>query len=440
MVSQLPNTDKSKALILPPSSGSTNRRRHKIIVVAIFIFVPLIYWALIAWCFFMMSHEGTDDAYVAGHSHEISARIDNTVSNVYVNDNDHVQVGQLLVALDPTDFQDKVNVARANLSGSYNQRDSAATSVNFAKTNAEAAGTSASGAVSSARADISKAQAGLVEAREDVPKSRAKLLEADAQLERAKVDNQRFQTLYKKGAVSTSERDDAYRDYRVALGEREAATEEVSRAQARVVQAEEELKASLARLEQAQGQMQQSLAAQVQTEVSRKDLKVRVSSVEQSTASLNDALVQLGYCRIAAPVNGRVGKKSVEAGDRVEPAQPLMTIVSDYLWVVANFKETQLERMRPGQAVDIHIDAFPHHGFKGMVDSFSPGSGANFALLPSDNATGNFTKIVQRVPVKILFDPRTTKGFESLIVPGMSAVVTVDLNSRGRTWRTGCRA
>jgi membrane fusion protein (multidrug efflux system) len=177
--------------------------------------------------------------------------------------------------------------------------------------------------------------------------------------------------------------------------------------------------------------MQQSEAAQVQTEVSRKDLKVRVSSVEQSTASLNDALVQLGYCRIAAPVAGRVGKKSVEAGDRVEPAQPLMTIVSDYLWVVANFKETQLERMRPGQAVDIHIDAFPHHGFKGMVDSFSPGSGANFALLPSDNATGNFTKIVQRVPVKILFDPRTTKGFESLIVPGMSAVVTVDLNSKG---------
>jgi len=107
-----------------------------------------------------------------------------------------------------------------------------------------------------------------------------------------------------------------------------------------------------------------------------------------------------------------------------------MTVVSDYLWVVANFKETQLEKMRPGQYATLHIDAFPHHKFRGVIDSVSPGSGANFALLPSDNATGNFTKIVQRVPVKVLFDSTTTRGFESLIVPGMSVVVSVDLKSR----------
>jgi membrane fusion protein (multidrug efflux system) len=128
---------------------------------------------------------------------------------------------------------------------------------------------------------------------------------------------------------------------------------------------------------------------------------------------------------IAAPVSGRIGRKSVEVGQRVQPGQPLMAIVEDKPWVVANFKETQLEKMRPRQPVDVEIDTFSHHPFRGKIDSLAPGSGNEFALLPPDNATGNFTKIVQRIPVKIVLDDDSIRGYEGLISPGMSAVVTV---------------
>jgi membrane fusion protein (multidrug efflux system) len=387
----------------------------------------------LCWWAYATTHEGTDDAYVTGHSHEISARINDTVSKVYVNDNDHVTAGQLLVALDPTDFQDRVDVAKASLDGSFNQRESAATSVTYANTNAQALQTTANGAINTAKANIEKAQAALEEAKDEVPESIAKMGETEAQFRRASLDYRRFETLFKQGAVSTSERDSARRDFGVTKSANAAAAQEVARANARVLQAQDQVRVSRADLQQAEGQLQQSSAAAVQTDVSKKDLSVKVSSVKQATASLNDAKVQLSYCQIASPVSGRVGKKAVETGDRVEPGQPLMAIVSDYLWVVANFKETQLERMRPGQYADIRIDAFPHHKFRGVVDSVSPGSGANFALLPSDNATGNFTKIVQRVPVKVLLDPSTTNGFERLIVPGMSVVVSVDLKNSDKT-------
>jgi len=140
---------------------------------------------------------------------------------------------------------------------------------------------------------------------------------------------------------------------------------------------------------------------------------------------LEDAKLQVSYTIIKAPVSGRIGKKSVEAGQRVQVGQPVMAIVEDRPWVVANFKETQLNKMRTGQTVEVEIDTFPKHKFHGHVDSLAPGSGNQFALLPPDNATGNFTKIVQRIPVKIVLDKDSTHGYEDLILPGMSSVVTV---------------
>ena len=142
---------------------------------------------------------------------------------------------------------------------------------------------------------------------------------------------------------------------------------------------------------------------------------------------MKDAQLQLSYTNITSPSTGRVGRKTVEEGQRVQPGQALMAIVDNDYWLVANFKETQLEDMQPGQPVEIKLDAFPHHTFRGRVDRISPASGATFALLPPDNATGNFTKIVQRVPVKIVLDRDSIKGYESRIVPGMSAEVSVEV-------------
>jgi len=147
-------------------------------------------------------------------------------------------------------------------------------------------------------------------------------------------------------------------------------------------------------------------------------------------AQLKDAEQQLGYNRIVAPVTGRVGRKSIEVGTRIQPGQQLAAIVQDDVWVTANFKETQLAGIVPGQAVKVEIDALPDHELIGRVDSFSPASGNQFALLPADNATGNFTKIVQRVPVKITFRPEDLRKYAGRLAPGMSTVVEIDLRQK----------
>jgi membrane fusion protein (multidrug efflux system) len=154
---------------------------------------------------------------------------------------------------------------------------------------------------------------------------------------------------------------------------------------------------------------------------------VSLAAVKEAEAKLNTALLQLSYTRIYAPVAGRVGRKTVEVGQRVQPSARLLTLTQDELWVVANFKENQLEQMKIGQSVDIKIDALPNAKLNGVVDSFSPGSGAQFTLLPPDNATGNFTKIVQRVPVKIRFTSPIS-SYSDKLVPGLSAVVSVSVN------------
>ena len=152
------------------------------------------------------------------------------------------------------------------------------------------------------------------------------------------------------------------------------------------------------------------------------------AQVEVLRVQLKDAQQQLAYNRILAPVAGRIGKRSVEVGMRVQPGQQLTAIVQDNVWVTANFKETQLAELRPGQSVKVSIDAMPGKTLIGKVDSFAPASGAQFALLPADNATGNFTKIVQRVPVKIVFDPDDIKALSGRLVPGMSALTEVEIN------------
>jgi len=158
--------------------------------------------------------------------------------------------------------------------------------------------------------------------------------------------------------------------------------------------------------------------------VSQQDLDTDESAIEVAAAKLKDAQDQLAYCTIRAPSDGRIGRKTVETGNRLNVGAALMAVVED-VWIVANFKETQLGKMRPGQKAAITIDAIPNKTFKGVVDSWAPGSGSTFALLPPDNATGNFTKIVQRVPVKIRFDQDSIQGFENRIVPGLSCEPSV---------------
>jgi membrane fusion protein (multidrug efflux system) len=171
-----------------------------------------------------------------------------------------------------------------------------------------------------------------------------------------------------------------------------------------------------------QSDREQTTAKQYQTKVSE-------AAVDQAKADLQNAKLQDSYTTIVAPVSGRIGKKAVQPGEQIQSGQQLLSLIPDQTWVTANFKETQLSGIRQHEAVDITLDAFPNHHFKGYIDSVAPGSGNEFALLPADNATGNFTKVVQRVPIKITFDEKSLDGYKQLVIPGLSAQVNVSLKT-----------
>jgi membrane fusion protein (multidrug efflux system) len=311
----------------------------------------------------------TENAYVSGHVHPVSARIPGVVTRVLVEDNQLVKAGDVIAELDPADQGVKVEQIEAQIASVEQQVGQADAQVAQVKAQASAAG-----------AQVAQAQASLV---------------------RAKQDADRFGQLYndQMKAVSKAELD-------AAVAARASATADVA-----------------ARRDNANAAQAQIAAADAARDVFKAQIKVL-------HAQLKDARQQLGYNKIVAPVAGRVGKRSVEVGARVQPGQQLAAIVQDDVWVTANFKETQLAGLQPGQAVKVKVDALPGKELVGHVDSFSPASGNEFALLPADNATGNFTKIVQRVPVKVTLEPSDIKRFSGRLAPGMSTVVEIDLRQK----------
>lgn len=377
------------------------------------------------WWQYASTHEETDDATVAGHIHQVSARVPGNIAKVMVNDNQEVKDGQLLVQLDPADYKVKVTSAQAALESARRQASTAEANIAYAAKNSQAQKMQAEGNIDNAIAAISSAQAVVSEARAGVPSAQSKLAEVEANLQKLQADYNRYNALYQSGAVNRQQLDAAKAAYQVALAQKSDAEQGIRAANAKLAQAQEGVTQAQAQLRASQGGLQQASAVGLQTEVNRRQYEAAKAAIDQAQVTLQDAQLQLSYTNILATATGRIGRKTAEVGQRVQSGTPLLAIVDDRQWIVANFKETQLERMRPGEAVAIKLDAFPHRTFTGRVDSISPASGAQFALLPPDNATGNFTKIVQRVPVKVVFDPQSIKGYESAIAPGMSATVTV---------------
>lgn len=404
---------------------------------------------------FASTHEETDNATVAGHIHQVSSKIPGTVSQVLVDDNQLVREGQLLVKLDPRDYQNKVQQADAALLAAQRQAQAAQANIALASQTTTAKTAQAQGdvsgalaAISTAQAQVEEAKAGIPAAQADVaqasagiPAAQAQVAQANANLQKAQADFNRYNALFQQGAIPRQQLDTAKAAYDVAVAQKSAAEQGVQQAQAKLASAKVGVAAAQSRLAQAQegvtqaqaklaaskGGLQQATAGGQQTNVNQGQYQAARAAINQAQASLKDAQLQLSYTNITAPAAGRIGRKNVEVGNRVQAGTPLMAVVNNEYWVTANFKETQLEDMKPGQPVEIKLDSFPHHTFKGKVDSISPASGAQFALLPPDNATGNFTKIVQRIPVKIVFDPASIKGYDSRITPGMSAEVSVEV-------------
>lgn len=377
------------------------------------------------WWQIASTHESTDNATVSGHVYQISSRIEGSVLNVPVDDNQIVKQGQTLVQLDPQDYRVKVQQVQAALNVAQRKAEAAQSSIAQASETTEAQATETQGNVSSAITAIATAQSAVVEAQTGVPTAQAQLAHTQATLNREEADYRRYQSLYDSGAVSRQQLDLSKTAYEVALAARNAAQQGINQAQAKLVQAQKGVQQAQDQLKVSQGGIRRVQANKAQTKVTQGEYQAANAAIAQAQANLGEAQLQLSYTQIKAPVAGRIGRKSVEVGEQIQPRQPLMAVVGQDLWVIANFKETQLGKMQQGEKVEVEIDSFPGRTFTGTVDSLSPASGAEFALLPPDNATGNFTKIVQRIPVKIRLNPESVKGYESRIVPGMSATVTV---------------
>lgn len=375
---------------------------------------------------FSSTHQSTDNATVTGNIHPVGARIAGTVDQVYVEDNQEVKTGQPLIQLDQRDYQIKLSQAQADLESAQRKAASAQVNIALSSKNAEAATTEAQGGIGQAQAAIASAQAQVREAQAGVPAAQAALEQANATLQKTQADYNRYQSLYSAGAISQSNLDSARQAYEVARAQRDSASQGVRQAQAKVAQAQQAVATAESGLDSSQGSIQAAQAKGVQTQVSQADYATAQAAIMQAQAALKNAQQQLTYTTIAAPVNGRIGRKNVQVGQQVQSGTPLLAIVDDQYWVTANFKETQLENVRPGEKAEIKLDSFPHHTFTGRVESISPASGAQFALLPPDNATGNFTKVVQRIPVRVVFDQESVRGFEQAITPGMSAEVTIE--------------
>jgi membrane fusion protein (multidrug efflux system) len=389
---------------------TTGRRRRIIIPIAVVVAVVALIWG-IPKLIYALHHTGTDDAQITGDITTVSPKVKGQVVAVYVVENQFVHRGDKLIQIDDRDYK----VALAQAQAAYNQ---AVANLQAATTAVPQQSVLTAAQTSQAQAGIAQAASGVLSAQEKVAQARADYAAAQANATKAQQDMTRAQTLVSEGAISKSDYDSYRAAYADALANQEAARQAVAAAEAGVRQAQAQVAASQAQLQQAQTGTQTTQIKSAQAAVSR-------AQVQAAAAALANAKLQESYTTIRAPIDGVVSKKSVNVGDIVSVDQPLMAIADqNHLWIEANLKETQIENVRVGQPVDIHVDAFPHQTFKGYVQSLSAATGATFALIPPDNASGNFTKVVQRVPVRIAIDPNSDPHHE--LRQGLSVEVSID--------------
>jgi membrane fusion protein (multidrug efflux system) len=360
---------------------------------------------------YLASYEATDDAQVDGHVNSVSARVSGHVVSLNVQDNQYVEKGTVLVEIDPSDYEVAVAQARAEYADAEAQASVAGINVPITNVNT-------SSQVSGAQAGVSGAQAGIAAARQQLDAAKAQIAEADANNTKAQNDLVRYKLLIDKQEISQQQYDQA-----VASAQAAAATLKAARANA---------DAYAAQIEQAQSKLQQANADLRNAGTAPQTMRAMHARAEsaqafanQKKAALDQAELNLQYTKVIAPVSGAVSNRTVEVGQNVQPGQEMMKVIplgEGDLWVTANFKETQLKKMKPGLPADISVDA-TGKTYKGHVDSIAGASGARFSLLPPENATGNYVKVVQRIPVKIVFDRDETKGHE--LRPGMSVVPKV---------------
>jgi membrane fusion protein, multidrug efflux system len=373
------------------------------------------------------NRESTDDAQVDGHITPMASKVYGRVAQVLVEDNQAVKAGQVLVKIDPRDYQAALDQAKASLALAESEARSAGVDVPRTRENVASGNSNADAQLLGAVADLARAQATYDAAQTaDLAWARANIEKSRANAELAKADLARYKPLMEKGEISKQQYDAAQANADATASALKADEEKLEQARRNVDVAKAQRDAAKAKVEQAHAGVASAQADVKQVSMKTADAQAKLAKVEQARAALEAAQLNLSYTEITAPVDGVATHKQVETGQIVQAGQGLMVIVPLHdVWVTANFKETQLKKMKAGQKAEVKVDTYGKT-FSGHVDSIAGATGSVLSLLPPENATGNYVKVVQRIPVKIVLDPIPAE--KAVLRPGMNVDATVFTN------------
>ena len=393
-----------------PQPEKSSRRKFIIIAVLIFLAVgaALFYWH-------STFTEDTDDAQVDGNLYQVSSRVTGQVIKVYVDDNQKVQAGQLLAEIDPKDYQVALEQAEANLA-------SAQAAAIQANVNVPIISTNVSTNLSTTSSDVQGAMAAVAQAQKQEQAAEARVDQAKANAIKAKLDVERYTPLVQKDVISKQQFD-------AAVAQADGTSAAVIEAQSQVIGQQEAVREAQQRLAQARFSANESKTnGPDQVRVQEAKAKAALAEVQQAQAQVDQAKLNLSYTHITSPVTGIVNKKNVQVGANLSIGQDLLTVIPlTDLWVTANFKETQIQHMHPGQNVTIEVDALGGRKFHGKVTQIGGATGSMLSLFPPENATGNYVKVVQRIPVRIDFTNLQQENGDYALRPGFSVTPTVSV-------------
>ena len=381
-------------------------------LVVVLVLVGWYWWDSRRW-------ESTDDAQIDGYIYPISARVGGQVVKVNYNDGELVHKGDVLVEIDPTDYKVALERAKADYQDSLANLQAAQLGVPVSSVGSFSQ-------IHSAGADVNSAQAGVSAAQKQMDAAQAEVVEAEANAKKLNADVERYRMLLDKREIAQQQFDQA-------IAAATAANATVDARKASLLAAQAQVRMAQSRVDQANAELRNAQITPKQVEATRAKAESASAQSLRYKAALDQAQLNLGYTTIVAPVDGVVGKRSVELGQNVAPGQDLMAIVPlRDIWVTANFKETQLAHMQPGQPVKVKVDTYGGRKWDAHVTSIGGATGARYSLLPPENATGNYVKVVQRIPVRIDFDNNDKPDFnqDGLLRPGMSVVPDVKVSAR----------
>jgi membrane fusion protein, multidrug efflux system len=413
----MPSTEELQ--LEPPPKGLANPKTRWLLFGGGILLLAVV----IGLFLYYRNRESTDDAQVDGHITQISSKVYGRVSEVLVNDNQQVKAGQVLVKLDPRDYQAALDQAKAQLALAETEARSAGVDVPRTQLNTQSGTSSADAQLAGSQADLMRAETAYEQARTaDLAWAQANVEKSKANALLGQADLERYTPLMQKGEISKQQ-------YDAAKANADSTASALKADQEKLVQAERSIEIARAQLDAARAHVQQAQAGIVSAKADTKQVVMRqadaqgkIAKVQQARAALEAAQLNLEYTTVVAPVDGVATHKQVEVGQIVQQGQGLMVVVPlQDVWVTANFKETQLRSMKPGQKAEVKVDTYGRT-FSGHIDSIAGATGAVLSLLPPENATGNYVKVVQRVPVKIVLDPIPQD--QAVLRPGMNVVAT----------------